>query len=489
MAIEAAFAVPHPPLIIPAVGLGREHDIQATVDSYDEVARRVAHIAPELVIVSSPHATAYRDWFHLSPGSGARGDMMQFRAYGTELSTTYDEEFVQLVEELAAREDFPAGTAGERDASLDHATYIPLWFIDKFYSGYKTMRVGLSGFGPLEHYRLGQLIAQAVEQLGRRAVYIASGDLSHKLTEDGPYGFMPEGPLFDEQITEAFARGDFMQLLSFDETFADKAAECGLRSFQIMAGALDEKTVDAELLSYEGPFGVGYGVAAFTVTGESAERCFGYLFKEAARRDVERRRSAEDAYIALARATIENHVRAAGSAGLGATLRDKLRHATGAVETPELSEHTTPEPQLEPEMLEQRAGVFVSLHKHGRLRGCIGTTSAVTSCIAEEIRRNAVSACSEDPRFDPVRPDELDELEISVDVLGAAEPIASTSELDPKRYGVIVSKGLKRGLLLPNLDGVDTVDEQVDIAKRKAGIAPYENVSLQRFEVVRHEVV
>jgi AmmeMemoRadiSam system protein A len=140
-------------------------------------------------------------------------------------------------------------------------------------------------------------------------------------------------------------------------------------------------------------------------------------------------------------------------------------------------------------MLEQRAGVFVSLHKHGRLRGCIGTTSAVTSCIAEEIRRNAVSACSEDPRFDPVTANELDELEISVDVLGAAEPISSTTQLDPKRYGVIVSRSYKRGLLLPNLDGVDTVEEQVSIAKRKAGIGEHESVSLQRFEVVRHEVV
>ena len=188
--------------------------------------------------------------------------MMQYRAYGTELSTTYDQEFVQCLEQLAKHEDFPAGTAGERDASLDHATYIPLWFVNKFYSGYKTMRVGLSGFGPVEHYHLGQLIAQAVEQLGRRAVYIASGDLSHKLTEDGPYGFVPEGPQFDAQITQAFAAGDFMQLLSFDETFADKAAECGLRSFQIMAGALEGRTYTSELLSHEGTFGVGYGVGA-----------------------------------------------------------------------------------------------------------------------------------------------------------------------------------------------------------------------------------
>ena len=139
-------------------------------------------------------------------------------------------------------------------------------------------------------------------------------------------------------------------------------------------------------------------------------------------------------------------------------------------------------------MLTQRAGVFVSLHEHGRLRGCIGTIGPVTSCVADEIIRNGISACSEDPRFDPVRPAELDQLEISVDVLGEAEDIASISELDPQRYGVIVANGMRRGLLLPMLDGVDTIEEQVDIACRKGGIAPGEpGTTLQRFEVVRHE--
>ena len=139
-------------------------------------------------------------------------------------------------------------------------------------------------------------------------------------------------------------------------------------------------------------------------------------------------------------------------------------------------------------MLTQRAGVFVSLHEHGRLRGCIGTIGPVTPCIADEIIRNGISACSEDPRFDPVRPNELDQLEISVDVLGEPQDIASTDELDPQRYGVIVSNGGRRGLLLPMLDGVDTVAEQVEIAMRKGGIGPHEpGTTFQRFEVVRHE--
>ena len=138
------------------------------------------------------------------------------------------------------------------------------------------------------------------------------------------------------------------------------------------------------------------------------------------------------------------------------------------------------------EMLTKRAGAFVSLHRNGRLRGCIGTITAVRESVAEEIIENAISACSRDPRFSPVSPDELNSLEISVDVLGETEPIDSPDQLDVKRYGVIVSHGYKRGLLLPNLDGVDTVEYQIDIARQKAGIREDEPYSLERFEVVRH---
>ena len=128
----------------------------------------------------------------------------------------------------------------------------------------------------------------------------------------------------------------------------------------------------------------------------------------------------------------------------------------------------------------------MSLKKDGRLRGCIGTICAVQKSVAEEIIENAISASVRDSRFEPVEPEELDRLVISVDVLGDTEKIDSPAQLDVKRYGVIVTKGYRRGLLLPNLDGVDTVEEQIAIAKRKAGIGETEQVELERFEVVRH---
>ena len=141
---------------------------------------------------------------------------------------------------------------------------------------------------------------------------------------------------------------------------------------------------------------------------------------------------------------------------------------------------------LPPELSNKKAGAFVSLKKDGMLRGCIGTILPVTESLGEEIVRNAVSACSEDPRFNPVTEDELDSLVYSVDVLTEPEPIASEEKLDPKRYGVIVESGGRRGLLLPDLAGIDTVAEQLSIACRKGGIDPNGPVKLWRFEVVRH---
>ena len=475
MPVVIAVAVPHPPLIVPGVGHGREREIQPTVDAYREVARRIAALRPDTVVVSSPHTAMYLDYLHVAPGPGAQGTFSQFGDAADGSRVAYDEELVAELCRLAREEGLPAGTRGERDPELDWGVLVPLHFIEGAYeelrhagekvAPYRVVRMGISGLSPLEHYRMGQLVARAAEHLGRRVAYVASGDLSHKLAEDGPYGFSPDGPVFDRLTCDAFASGDFLALLAADPGLCERAAECGLRSFQIMAGALDRTTVTAELLSHEGPFGVGYGVACFSPTGPAGSdpaRAFGEVYEAWHTQDMERRRAGEDAYVALARASLEHRVR------------------TG---------RRLPVPaDLPAELTARRAGAFVSLKKNGQLRGCIGTIAPTRASLAEEIVANAVSAGLHDPRFPPVAAEELAELVYDVDVLGAPEPVHGPEELDPHRYGVIVSApGGRRGLLLPDLDGVDTVDEQLRIAARKGGIAlTEEGVSLERFVVERH---
>ena len=147
----------------------------------------------------------------------------------------------------------------------------------------------------------------------------------------------------------------------------------------------------------------------------------------------------------------------------------------------------SPPKELTPEM-KAKAGVFVSIHKkNGDLRGCIGTFEPQQKNVAGEIITNAVSAATQDPRFDSITPDELKDLEYSVDVLTTPEPIEDMGQLDPKKYGVIVASGWRRGLLLPDLEGVDTAQYQIDICRQKGGISPEEPVQLYRFEVKRYK--
>ena len=461
MSVVGAIMVPHPPILLPEVGRGEEKKIAASDRAYQKAAALAAELRPDTIVLSSPHSVMYADYFHISPGRSARGDMGQFRAPQLRFQVSYDEAFTIELSRLAEREGFPAGTLGERKAELDHGTMIPLYYINKYYTDYRLVRIGLSGLPLADHYRLGQMIGQTAEKLGRRVLFVGSGDLSHKLLAEGPYGYAAEGPAYDERIMDVMGRAAFDELLDFDETFCDKAAECGHRSFCMMAGALDGLRLETEKLCHEGTFGVGYGICTYRVTGDDPERQLLRKWEERRRQALEARRQREDPWVRLARAEVE--------AWVGGRRRIE------------------PPADLPEEMLGRRAGVFVSLHKEGRLRGCIGTIGPTQDSIAEEIIENAISAASRDPRFSPVRKDELDALEISVDVLAPAETIRSKEELDVKRYGVIVSKGMKRGLLLPNLDGVDTVDEQISIALRKAGLSEREkDYRLERFEVVRH---
>ncbi|MDR1560284.1 MAG: AmmeMemoRadiSam system protein A [Clostridiales bacterium] len=458
----AAFAMPHPPLAVDRVGRGQEKEIGKTIESFQQAAAEIAALKPDTIIFITPHNTSYADYFHISPGGSAKGNFCAFGAKDVAFRKEYDKPLVSAIEKRAALAGVYAGVMGEKDSRLDHGVMVPMWFIDKVYTDYKCVRISQSGMDSLVHYRFGQCVAQAVKDEDRRAVLIASGDLSHKLKADGPYGFAEEGPEYDAYITRALGNADFMALFNASEKLRDRAADCGYSSYLIMAGCFDKRALNAKLLSYEGPFGVGYAVASFYPQGADESRDFGRIYADQV---LKAAKASEDAYCSLARKSLEYTVKNGGKLKLSADELEKL-----------------PE-----EMREHRAGAFVSLHKSSQLRGCVGTISATTESVADEIIQNAVSAGLSDNRFDSVTAEELPLLTYKVDILGDAEDIDSPAELDVERYGVIVTSGRKRGLLLPNLDGVDTVKEQIAIARRKAGINNNEKISLQRFEVTRHD--
>lgn len=460
MPLLGAYMVPHPPLIIPEVGNGQQKKIQKTIDAYEDVARRIALVEPDTIIVITPHSTLYSDYYHISPGANASGSFKDFGADQVAMTVEYDHGLAESIVSFCDIDKIPAGFKGERHKALDHATLVPLYFIGKQYKNFKIVRISLSGMPYLNHYQFGKCIKSAIDKSNRKTVVVASGDLSHKLLDDGPYGRTKEGPIFDSQLTQALRTADFLKLLNFNEDFCDAAAECGLRSFIILSGILDGLAVKPELLSYEGPFGVGYAVAAFEIIGTDDQRRFDRIYQKNASSRLDGIKQSEDAFVQLARQSLEYFIR-----------------ANHALKRPK---------DLPASLIEKRAGVFVSLKKDGRLRGCIGTISPITACIADEIIQNAISAGTQDFRFERVREDELDQLIYSVDVLSPSEPIASIKELDAERYGVIVRYKGRSGLLLPHLEGIDSPDKQVEIALQKAGIAPDDPYTMERFEVVRH---
>jgi AmmeMemoRadiSam system protein A len=497
MSIVAAYAVPHPPLIVPAVGKGEEQAIRSTIDAYEEVARRIEEHRPDTIIVTSPHAPLFSDGFFISNAEHVVGGLEMFGAENSLIEATGDPDLAELIASLANQANIPIGMGSSYDGPLDHATYIPLYFLRDFLPYTTVVRVGLSGLSGRDHRMIGRCFELAANILERRVVLIASGDLSHVLKADGPYGFNAAGPQFDQAITSIFKSGSLDDLYAFDDLFCEEAAECGLRSFQIMAGALAGVDHTSELLSYEGPFGVGYAVACFEVIGQKDPK--GGMDEEAA--------LAHDAALGREAALTHEPVEGETEADLvdedpsssvaqpnaspytgGSAVDPFVALARASVEYFVTTERALLMPEgLAPELACERAGVFVSLHEHGDLRGCIGTLAPTRDSVAQEIISNAISACSADPRFYPVQKNELDYLSYSVDVLFPPEAIDSPAELDPQEYGVIVSKGEKRGVLLPNLEGIDTVDQQVAIAKQKAGISPSDaDVELERFRVVRH---
>lgn len=461
MSIICTAVFPHPPLIIPEVGRGDEKRISKTIEACRKAAYFIGEHKPDTIIITTPHSIMYSDYFHISPGDAAQGSFAQFGAPQATFSCQYDAELRDEIIKLAMDEGLPAGTLGEKSAELDHAFMVPLYFLKEYCPDCRYLRIGLSGLSLQEHYKLGEIIAQAAKNSGKRIAIAASGDLSHKLTKDGPYGASEEGPLYDREITEILGTADFGRLFSFRDSFLEAAAECGHRSFTIMAGALDKKGVKSELLSYEGPFGVGYGVATFSPEKDNPERNFGEKYEEIREKIRREQLAKESPCVKLARYIVENYVTKKSMAALPSDLPE--------------------------EMLTKKAGAFVTLHSNGALRGCIGTVGPMYDNIAEEIRHNAVSACSRDPRFMEVLPRELPELEYSVDILGEMERIPSPYLLNIERYGVYVKKGSRSGLLLPHIDGVTTVDQQISIACQKAGINENEkDIELYRFEVVRY---
>lgn len=466
MKIEGFYLMPHPPIVLPEVGKGEELKITDTSSSMDKLGKDIQSKAPQTIIIVTPHGTMFQDAIALAYEDTLKGSLRNFGVPQVNMEHSIDKRLTNKIFELASAENIPVVMATnslleqyEASLSIDHGALVPLYFIDKYYTDYKLVHITYAPLSDMELYRFGVIIQKAVEVLGESAVFIASGDLSHRLKEEGPYDYSPFGEVFDKEFLKNLQEGNVIGLFNIDRETVCSAGECGRRSVLIMLGALEGTKFNGELLSYEGTFGVGYGVMKLKVSSEDNSKL--KELEELRTRAHKNKLNQKDPFVRLARESLTSYL------AIGKRVK-------------ELPDYVSEE------MRTIRRGVFVSLKKYGELRGCIGTFLPTTNSIAEEIIRNAIEAGVNDPRFGEVEERELLDIDFSVDVLSEPVP-ASRDELDPKNYGVIVSKGGRKGLLLPDLEGVDTIEEQLSIALQKAGIGNYDDYSIEKFEVLRHK--
>lgn len=465
MSIKGFYLLPHPPIVIPEVGRGHEEKIKDTSEGFKIIAKEIAEKAPKTIIIVSPHGVMFQEAISLYYEGSFKGNLSNFRVPQVSMDIPINKQLTSKIYELAYGEGLSAIMSTNSllekynaDISSDHGSMVPLYFINKYYKEYKLVHITYALLSDIELYRFGMAVSKAVEELKEEAVFIASGDLSHRLKEEGPYGYNAFGEKFDKEFLDNLVRGDVKGTLSIDKETICEAGECGRRSIGIMLGALEGKKFKGELLSYEGTFGVGYGIIRFNIIGEAASKL--QELEELRKAEYQRKVKQGDPYVRLARESLTAYL------SEGETIKKLPSYVTE-------------------EMKGSKRGVFVSLKKHGDLRGCIGTITPLRENIAEEIVRNAVEAGVHDPRFYEVNEEELMEIDFSVDVLTEPEP-AAKEDLDPKKYGVIVRTNRKAGLLLPDLEGVNTIEEQLGIALDKAGIRENEKYTIEKFMVIRH---
>ncbi len=439
-----AALMPHPPVLVPEVGRGREKEAPSTLEGLELMMEALRERRPDVLLLLSPHQPYAPGALFLNAADRAAGTLAPFGAPSAAVNLLCPEERRGALAGHLSAAGVRIREGNRPDLTSDQGALVPLYFLQRAWGREKLPPVLLAspiGLTPDEALRLGTGLASFDD--GLRWGLVASGDLSHRLTPGAPAGYSPEGRVFDEAVLDALNAADAGPLFALSPETLEAAGECGLRSVMAMLGLCKALPGALRVVSYEGPFGVGYCNALWEAAAGT---------------------SAEEAHpcARLARETVTR------------LLEGRPLPESGAEVAPS-------------ELWTERRACFVSIKtRSGALRGCIGTLTPAERSLDREVVANAVSAAIRDPRFPPMVREELPDVVFSVDVLADPEPVRDLGELDPGVWGVVVSKGGRRGVLLPDLEGVDTVGEQLAIAARKAGITDLRGVFVERFRVDRY---
>ena len=269
MPLVYACVVPHPPIIVPEVGQGREREVTATIQAARQVGEEMAQNRLETLLIVSPHGASYYQAMGALTSGGSSGTLGMWSPAAAHIAYEFanDLELAGLIQREGEAAGIPVEPLGATSYELDHGVMVPMYFLQEKVRDLPLVVLSFSWLPLQVHYEFGRALQRVIDGSGKRAAFIASGDLSHRLIPSAPAGYSPMGKLFDQKVVEALDKLDSQAILNLDKDMVEGAGECGLRSIAILLGLLEGLPVRAEVLSYEGPFGVGYPVATFRVEG------------------------------------------------------------------------------------------------------------------------------------------------------------------------------------------------------------------------------
>jgi MEMO1 family protein len=446
MAIPCAVLMCHAPIVIPEIAGPRAALCAQTTAAMIEAAGRVLAHAPDVLVIISPHAPRDPTRFGVVRTDTLAGDFGRFGSPQVELQLPGAPGAARVLLEIIA--EYGVGWWELRGDGLDHGALVPLHFLVQAGWQGPTLLLSLPYPGTSLLTAMGKALAEAARRSGQRWSVLASGDMSHRLTPDAPAGYHPEAGAFDRAFRSLIERGELARACAIGAHARDIAAEDVVDSCTVAAAAVGFDATGHRVLSYEGPFGVGYLEAVLH------EQPLGTRVGRGAATSV------PPWIAAMALATARDAI---------------VAHLQGVDYGPERL----------PEPWERPCGVFVSLRRAGELRGCIGHIQPLHEGLSQEIADCAVAAATHDPRFDPLGLSELDFLEFEISLLSPPEPVAHIDALDPERYGIVVSAGARRGVLLPDVRGIADRHDQLRFALKKAGLSGDEEIRIERFQVLK----
>ncbi len=278
MTLLGCFAAPHPPIVVPEVGGPEVENVKATYKAMRTLGRKTAALAPETLVMLSPHSPLARHQMGVSLASSFEGSFVYFRAPQVRLEMDGDQETAQVImDEAVAHGIRVTATASSGEVvELDHGLMVPLYFLtSELARPCRLVSLSFSYLSVEEHVRFGRAVGAALMASPVRTVYVASSDLSHRLCQGAPAGYDPRGAEFDQAVADAFAAGDWEALLTIEPQLVEAAGECGYRSLAVLSGVVDAMRAtgartENRLLSYEGPFGVGYLVGEVELSAADA---------------------------------------------------------------------------------------------------------------------------------------------------------------------------------------------------------------------------